>query len=118
MSQSVALSHRDKNHAENKHITKIHLIIHDNSMSTVTCQQYVTEGRNRPIQVTNHKSLFRSRDWLSANKGSVFPDSYNVPHQEEMVSSEMYWRRAFFQVSVFGSICYSKAMPFLLHSRK
>eukprot|EP00116_Pleurobrachia_bachei_P000234 sb/3460496/ len=27
------------------------------------------------LQITNQNSLFRSRDWLSANQGAVFPDS-------------------------------------------
>eukprot|EP00116_Pleurobrachia_bachei_P008901 sb/3469163/ len=31
-----------------------------------------------PVRRTNQNSLFRSRDWLSANQGSVFPDSVPV----------------------------------------
>eukprot|EP00116_Pleurobrachia_bachei_P014358 sb/3474620/ len=35
-----------------------------------------TANRNRPKQVTtNQNSLFRPRDWLSANQGPVFHDS-------------------------------------------
>eukprot|EP00116_Pleurobrachia_bachei_P007280 sb/3467542/ len=32
-------------------------------------------GTDRNKQTTNHNSLFRSRDWLSANQGPVFADS-------------------------------------------
>eukprot|EP00116_Pleurobrachia_bachei_P018486 sb/3478748/ len=31
--------------------------------------------KGSPSTTTNQNSLFRSRDWLSANQGPVFPDS-------------------------------------------
>eukprot|EP00116_Pleurobrachia_bachei_P014213 sb/3474475/ len=40
-------------------------------------QQCAPLSRNRPEQVNNQSEIviFRSRDWLSANQGPVFPDS-------------------------------------------
>ena len=35
-------------------------------------EQYIIPGTDR---TTNQNSLFKSRDWLSANQGPVFPDS-------------------------------------------
>eukprot|EP00116_Pleurobrachia_bachei_P013003 sb/3473265/ len=64
------------------------------SQTSAPISQFSSSPRypmNRPKQVltTNHHSLFRSRDWLSTNQGSVFPDSVGScsPSDPDLVAS-------------------------------
>eukprot|EP00116_Pleurobrachia_bachei_P007169 sb/3467431/ len=51
------------------------------------CKFILTKFQEPTETITNQNSLFRSRDWLSANQGPVFPDSVSSWTDPDLVTS-------------------------------
>eukprot|EP00116_Pleurobrachia_bachei_P011412 sb/3471674/ len=90
--------HGDKDpHGRVCHVYRCHPLTILKHLSCVLNERGRRKNRPKHLNLTDQNSLFRSRDWLSANQGPVFPDSighetsyldYPYPHSKFLVFSE------------------------------
>ena len=44
---------------------------------------FISTLKNKAKGITNQNPLFKSRDWLSANQGQVFPDLHYITGEKD-----------------------------------